>query len=117
MTLLEMMIVLAIIALVMGLLVGPKLIRQFRHSERDIARMAVTKFADQDYPVWALQHPAQPCPATLAELERTTPKDPWGVAYKGYCTPVTDVPFGAASFGDDTREGTDDDIRSWVSAD
>jgi len=117
MTLLEIMIVLAIIALVMGLLVGPKLIGQFRRSQRDIAQMAVTKFADEDYPVWAVQHPAQACPATLAELERRTPKDPWGDAYKGYCTPLTDVPYGAASFGEDTREGTADDIRSWSPAD
>lgn len=72
-TLLEMMIVLAIIALVialvMGVLIGPKLIGLFHHSQRDIARMAVTKLADQDYPMWALQHPSTPCPTTLAELE------------------------------------------------
>jgi prepilin-type N-terminal cleavage/methylation domain-containing protein len=112
-TLLEMMIVLAIIALIMGVLVGPKLIGLFHHSQRDIAQMAVTKFADQDYPMWALQHPSTPCPSTLAEIEHKPPVDPWGVAYKGYCAPVTDVPFGAASFGDDRREATADDIRSW----
>jgi prepilin-type N-terminal cleavage/methylation domain-containing protein len=112
-TLLEIMIVLAILALVMGLLVGPKVIAHFHSSQRSIAKMAVTRFANQDYPIWAIQHPQTPCPSAITDLDRDAPADPWGTAYKAYCAPVHDVAFGAASFGGDVRENTDDDIRSW----
>src|SRR5450755_19982 len=90
MTLLEIMIVLAILALVMGLVVGPKVIGLFHHSQRDIAQLAVKKFADQDFPIWAVQHPSSPCPANMTELSQTAspPKDPWGTPYKDYCAPA-----------------------------
>jgi prepilin-type N-terminal cleavage/methylation domain-containing protein len=113
MTLLEIMIVLAILALVMGLLVGPKVIAHFRSSQRSIAKMAVMRFANQDYPIWAIQHPQTPCPSAITDLDRDAPADPWGTAYKAYCAPIHEVAFGAASFGGDARENTDDDIRSW----
>jgi prepilin-type N-terminal cleavage/methylation domain-containing protein len=117
MTLLEIMIVLAILALVMGLVVGPKVYQHYRDSEREVARLAVHRYADQDFPTWAMQHPAEQCPtdlATVSASERTD--DPWGTPYQMYCgqtAPRPDVAFGAASFGDDRREATPDDIRSW----
>jgi prepilin-type N-terminal cleavage/methylation domain-containing protein len=119
MTLLEIMIVLAIIALVMGLLVGPKLIGHYRTSQRRIATMAVHRFADEDYPMWAINHPSQPCPATFVELSgpRTTTTDPWGTPYQLHCgataPPVPNLAFGASSFGEDQRAATPDDITSW----
>ena len=42
MTLLEIMIVLAILALVMGLVVGPRVMKMFGESKVDIARLTVT---------------------------------------------------------------------------
>ncbi|MFT3695979.1 MAG: prepilin-type N-terminal cleavage/methylation domain-containing protein [Kofleriaceae bacterium] len=114
MTMLEIMIVLAIIALVMGLIIGPKLMDHYRSSQVHIARMAVTRFAEQDYPMWALEHSGQQCPASIAELEHKQAQvDPWGTPYKAYCRPIGETAFGAASFGPDVREATDDDIDSW----
>jgi len=45
MTLLEIMIVLAILALVMGLLVGPQVMKLFTEGKGDIARAGVKKLA------------------------------------------------------------------------
>jgi type II secretory pathway pseudopilin PulG len=118
MTMLEIMIVLAIIALVMGLVVGPKVMEHYRSAERNVARLAVHRYADQDYPTWLVEHPGAQCPDSLAQisLSRPIPADPWGTDYKMYCganAPRDDISFGAASFGDDRREATRDDIRSW----
>jgi len=116
MTLLEIMIVLAIIALVMGLLVGPKVMEHFHTSERKIATLAVHQLADEDYPMWAVAHPSEPCPRGVAELSGNTTTDPWGSTYKLHCGPTApqpDLAFGASSFGEDRREATADDIRSW----
>jgi prepilin-type N-terminal cleavage/methylation domain-containing protein len=120
MTLLEIMIVLAIIALVMGLVVGPKVYEHWRESQREVARLAVRQYADQDFPTWAMQHPGEQCPIDLAAISASLrpgdTNDPWGTPYHMYCgdtAPRPDVAFGAASFGEDRREATRDDIRSW----
>jgi type II secretory pathway pseudopilin PulG len=117
MTLLEIMIVLAILALIMGLVIGPTIMKHFRDAKIQTARMAVKMYAEQDYPQWALAH-HDPCPSSLAEMSHDPDiEDPWGTDYKMYCgatAPSHDVAFGAASFGVDRRENTDDDIRSWA---
>ncbi len=118
MTLLEIMIVLAILALVMGLVVGPKILAHYRESQRKVARLAVHRYADQDYPTWVLEHASTQCPESLAAMTSSPQdeRDPWETPYKMYCgasAPRDDVAFGAASFGEDEREGTRDDIRSW----
>ena len=116
MTLLEIMIVLAILALVMGLVIGPKVYEHFQEAKRETARMTVQKMALQDFPRWSLSH-HDPCPRSLASLTGSADNDdPWGTAYKMYCgssAPTPEVAFGAASFGHDTIENTRDDIRSW----
>ena len=116
MTLLEIMIVLAILALVMGLLVGPKILAYFREARRKTAHMAVKMYADQDYTRWAMTH-HEPCPGSIVELAGTSDvQDPWGSDYRMYCgatAPAPAIAFGAASLGEDQRESTRDDIRSW----
>jgi type II secretory pathway pseudopilin PulG len=116
MTLLEIMIVLAILALVMGLLIGPKVMAHFHDARRKTARMAVKMYADQDYLQWSMTH-HEPCPGSIVELAGTTEvQDPWGNDYKMYCgatAPAPAIAFGAASFGEDEHESTRDDIRSW----
>ena len=120
MTLLEIMIVLAILALVMGLVVGPKVYQHYRESQREVARLAVRRYADQDYPTWAMRHPSEQCPPDLATIAASSrpddTSDPWGTPYRMYCgqaAPRPDVAFGAASLGEDRSEATPDDIRSW----
>src|SRR5689334_11440144 len=97
MTLLEIMIVLAILALVMGLIVGPRVIGLFADSKVDIAKLAVHKMADEAYPQWAMRNPGKDCPERIDELTDLTnskqPRDPWGEPYKMMCPP--NLPAGA----------------------
>jgi general secretion pathway protein G len=119
MTLLEIMIVLAILALVMGLVVGPRVMKMFGESKVDIAKMTVNKYANEAFPSWAASH-SDGCPKGLADLNEYMNnkdiKDPWGQEYKMYCG--TALPAGAKglavmSNGEDGKEGTSDDIKSW----
>ena len=120
MTLLEIMIVLAILALVMGLVVGPRVMKMFGESKEKIAAMAVQKYAYEAYPQWSAAHPSMACPNGLLDLNEYTNakdlKDPWGNDFKMYCG--QQLPPGAKgiavlSFGPDGKEGTPDDIKSW----
>jgi general secretion pathway protein G len=119
MTLLEIMIVLAILALVMGLVVGPRVMKMFGESKVDIAKMTVSKYANEAYPSWASSH-SDACPKQLSDLNEymnnKDTKDPWGSDYKMYCG--SSLPAGAKglavmSNGEDGKEGTTDDIKSW----
>jgi len=120
MTLLEIMIVLAILALVMGLVVGPKVMKMFGQSKVEIAQMTVKKYVDEAYPSWAMAHTGKECPDNLQELNEfmnsKDTKDPWGSEYKMMCG--QQLPQGAhglavMSNGEDMKEGTADDIHSW----
>jgi len=121
MTLLEIMIVLAILALVMGLIVGPRVMKMFAESKTDIAKLTVKKFADEAFPQWARSHPDKGCPDKMEDLaeymNKNDTKDPWGSEYKLFCPP--NLPAGAkggiaiSSPGEDKKEGTSDDIKSW----
>ena len=115
MTLLEIMIVLAILALVMGLVIGPKVMAHYHAAQRQVARAAVTRLAHQDYPMWAVSHPSHHCPAGTVELTGEVMDDPWNTEYKLHCGPTAppQIAFGASSFGEDRLEATDDDIQSW----
>ena len=120
MTLLEIMIVLAILALVMGLVVGPRVMKMFGESKGDIAKATVKKYAFEAYPSWAASHPDKACPEKLEDLNEymnnKDAKDPWGGQYKMLCG--ANLPAGAKGLavmspGEDGKEGTGDDIKSW----
>jgi len=120
MTLLEIMIVLAILALVMGLVVGPRVMRMFGESKVDIAKATVKKYAFEAYPSWAAAHPDKSCPEKLEDLNEymnnKDAKDPWGGQYKMLCG--ANLPAGAKGIavqspGEDGKEGTGDDVKSW----
>ena len=120
MTLLEIMIVLAILALVMGLVVGPRVFRMFAQSRGQIAQDTVTKYAYEAYPSWQTAHPDKACPEKLEDLNEYMNnkdiKDPWGGTYKMLCG--QNLPPGAkgiaiSSPGEDGKEGTADDVKSW----
>ena len=57
MTLLEIMIVLAILALVMGLLVGPRVMKMFGEARVDTTKLKLHKYAFEAYPSWSSSHP------------------------------------------------------------
>jgi general secretion pathway protein G len=121
MTLLEIMIGLAILALVMGLVVGPRVMRMFSKSKDDIAGLTVKKYAYEAFGEWSQAHPDKACPEKLEDLSQYMDskdvKDPWGNPYKMFCG--QNLPAGAKgglavmSSGPDGKDGTEDDIKSW----
>src|SRR5262245_13923882 len=120
MTLLEIMIVLAILALIMGLVVGPRVMKMFGKSKDDIAKATAKKYAFEAYPSWAAAHPDKQCPDKLEDLNEymnnKDTKDPWGGQYKMLCG--QNLPAGAKGIaiqspGEDGKEGTEDDVKSW----
>jgi prepilin-type N-terminal cleavage/methylation domain-containing protein len=120
MTLLEMMIVLAIIALVMGLVVGPRVIDYFRRARIETTQMKLEMYANQAFTAWSMAHPQAMCPERLADLadyaNGRDANDAWGNPIKMMCG--ASLPPGAhhialVSTGPDGKEGTDDDLRSW----
>ena len=120
MTLLEIMIVLAILALVMGLLVGPKLMDLFGDAQVKLTRLKLTKYVNEAFPAWAMAHPQATCPDRLADLDdymnEHDADDAWHHPIKLLCG--ASLPPGArriavVSAGPDGKEGTDDDLRSW----
>jgi len=122
MTLLEIMIVLAIIALVMGFLIGPRVLRGLSKSETDVARAEAKQLAYQAYTEWKADT-RKSCPSSLDELIEYTDKkkneDPWGNPYQFLCKDKmqnSKHPFGVYSFGpNETNDnGSGDDITSWA---
>lgn len=120
MTLLEIMIVLAILALVMGLLVGPQVMKMFAGSKVDITKMKLRKYAYTAYPAWASTHSDKPCPGSITELNEymnsNDSNDAWGRPIKLLCgasLPAGAKPIGLTSAGEDGKDGTEDDLKSW----
>src|SRR5262245_1535196 len=120
MTLLEIMIVLAIIALVMGFLVGPAVMKQFQDSKVEVARATVRKYAFDAYGQWSRSNPSKSCPDTVIELNEymnnKDAKDPWGGEYQKLCgeqLPAGAKGIGIFSMGPDGKANTDDDVKSW----
>jgi prepilin-type N-terminal cleavage/methylation domain-containing protein len=120
MTLLEIMIVLAILALVMGLLVGPRVMKMFAGSKVDITKIKLKKYAFEAYPSWSASHPDKACPGNISELNEymngNDSNDAWGRPIKMMCG--ASLPAGAkgiamASSGEDGKDGTEDDLKSW----
>ena len=120
MTLLEIMIVLAILALVMGLLVGPKVMKMFGESKVDTTKIKIKKYAFEAYPSWSASHPDKACPEKLPDLNEymnsDDSNDSWGRPLKMMCG--QGLPAGAKgvavmSSGEDGKDGTADDLKSW----
>jgi hypothetical protein len=98
---------------------GKSDISRLELSRREIARKTVELYAGEGFPVWAVEHRGKECPS-VAELDemlgRTPQNDPWGRPYRVLCG--TELPAGAEgigvySLGQDGKDGTDDDIKSW----
>lgn len=126
MTILEIMIVLAIIALVMGFLIGPKVIRMFGESKSDLTKLQVKEYADSAYLMWQKNNPGKACPASLADLNQYTNRkskdgkpdiaDSWGndmIMMCGQNLPPGAMGIAVMSVGEDGKPNTGDDIKSW----
>ena len=120
MTLLEIMIVLAILALVMGLVIGPRVMKMFGESKVKITEDKLKMYAYEAYPSWSAAHPDKGCPDKLTDLNEymnnNDSNDAWGHPLKMLCG--TNLPAGAkgiavVSAGEDGKDGTADDLKSW----
>ena len=121
MTMLEILIVLAILALVMGFLIGPRVMEMFGQSKKTLAGPMVDEYASKAYPLWSRDNVGKQCPESLQDLAKYTnkedPKDPWGNELLMVCgdSAPEGVPnhFGVISKGEDGKLDTPDDIKSW----
>ncbi|MBI4509987.1 MAG: prepilin-type N-terminal cleavage/methylation domain-containing protein [Deltaproteobacteria bacterium] len=117
MTLIEIMIVLAIIALVMGVLVGPKVLQSMKEAKIKTARMMAKEYVGA-YAQWSANS-EETCPAGLEDLKKyrnkQDDKDPWGTKFEMRCgeSAPEDNDFGVVSGGPDKKIGSTDDIKSW----
>jgi general secretion pathway protein G len=118
-TLLEIMIVLAIIGLIMGVLVGPKVMRSFGEAKIKTTFLMLKEY-DGAYTRWVADNEGD-CPENLEALLKYTnkkdTKDAWGQQFKMVCgdTAPTESKFGVVSHGPDKKEGSEDDLHSWDS--
>jgi general secretion pathway protein G len=119
-TLIEIMIVLAIIGLVMGVLIGPKVVRSFNEAKLKTA-LLMSQNISGAYTRWTTENEGTACPEKIEDLgkfldtAKTDFTDPWGHKYLMKCgdSAQGDVPFGVVSMGPDGKENTGDDIHSW----
>jgi general secretion pathway protein G len=115
-TLLEIMIVLAIIAMLAGG-VGVAVFKQFQRAKISTGKLRV-KAARDAVTQYMIETPS--CPHSIEELvqgkylDKGNAKDPWGSNLTLKC-PGTNEPDGAdvSSPGPDKQDGTADDIKSW----
>lgn len=117
MTLLEIMIVLAILGLVIGVLIVPNLLDKLEESKEELTAMEAKKLATETYTEWKIKNRTG-CP-NLEDLAKIAGKqkleDQWGQPYAIHCgdSKPPGQRFGISSRGPDEKEGTDDDIKSW----
>ncbi|HLK89904.1 MAG TPA: type II secretion system protein GspG [Polyangia bacterium] len=116
-TLIEIMIVLAIIALIAGG-VGTAIFSQFKKAQVKIAKTRVQS-VQQAVVKYMIDNPGN-CPRGIDDLvaqkylDKANAKDPWGKDFTMKC-PGTNDPDSAdvSSPGPDRQDGTADDIKSW----
>ena len=116
-TLLEIMVVLAIIALLAGG-VGAAVFKQFKKAQISTARLRVK--AARDATAQYMIDNTSNCPHGIDDLvsqkylDRNNSKDPWGKDLIFHCPGTNDTDSAdISSAGPDKQEGTADDIRSW----
>lgn len=116
MTLLEVMIVLAIIGIIAGT-VGVGLFSRFRSGQVKTAKVQVTEIAHaaEQY----MMDNSSNCPASMADMVASKHlgkpiKDPWGRDFIIKCPGQANTDgVDVSSAGPDKQEGTADDVKSW----
>lgn len=120
-TLLEIMIVIAILGLLVVIVV-PRVMDAFGKSKIDLTKVQVDQFANKYYPVWSMQNNDKGCSdATLLDIGKANDhtmtdedlKDPYGHPIQLMCE---ESKFkGVYSFGENGKDdkGIGDDIKSW----
>jgi general secretion pathway protein G len=115
-TLLEIMVVLAIIGLIVGS-VGVMVFNRFKKAQVQTAKTRVTEISNATTQFMLDNNNS--CPRSLDELVsqkylKKGLKDPWGKDFIFRCPGTSDTDGAdVASAGPDKQEGTQDDIKSW----
>ena len=116
-TLLEIMVVLAIIALIAGG-VGAAVFKQFKKAQVSTTRLRVK--AARDATAQFMMDNNSGCPKGIDDLvsqkylDRNNAKDPWGKDLTFKCPGTQDTDSAdISSAGPDKQDGTPDDIKSW----
>jgi len=115
MTMLEIMIVLAIIGLVMSV-VGVGVFQQFKKAQKKVAQVAVNEIAAKT--IQFMTDNNNECPKTVDDLvaQKYMPKkqkDPWNHDFILRCPGTVNTDgIDVVSFGPDGQEGTPDDIKA-----
>ncbi|MBV1858715.1 MAG: type II secretion system protein GspG [Nannocystaceae bacterium] len=115
MTLIEIMVVVAIISLVMGG-VGLMAFNSFKQAQTDTARKDVVQI-QQAVEMYRTQKRGK-CPKTLQDLKASgvaakVSKDPWGNDYEIKC-PGEKTSVDVISAGPDGEVGTEDDVNNYT---
>jgi hypothetical protein len=103
----------------------PSIAGELGKSKVAITKLAVDELANNAFPRWALKSSDKACPDSLLEVAKAVGKgehdlvDPWGTPYTMFCG--ESLPPGAKglavlSFGEDKKQGTPDDVKSWAPA-
>jgi len=115
MTMLEIMIVLAIIGLVMSV-VGVGVFQQFKKAQKKVAQVAVNEIAAKT--IQFMTDNNNECPKTVDDLvaQKYMPKkqkDPWNHDFILRCPGTVNTDgIDVVSLGPDGQEGTPDDIKA-----
>src|SRR5664279_69699 len=115
MTMLEIMIVLAIIGLVMSV-VGVGVFQSFKKAQKKIAQVAVNEIAQKT--VQYMTDNNNECPKSVDDLvaQKYMPKkqkDPWNHDFILRCPGTVNIDgIDVVSLGPDGQEGTPDDIKA-----
>lgn len=118
-TLVEIMVVMAILGVLMAVL-GGSLLGYLDDANVDATKLTMGK-VDQGLQVYAAKHKGK-YPTTSQGLSAAAkympdgkvPQDAWGQDFE-YFSPGThsDAPYDILSVGKDGQSGTDDDVKSW----
>ena len=114
-TLIEIMVVVAIIGLVMGG-VGVVAFQRFKKAQVETSKTEIRslKAAIQH---WSVDNPGEGCPKALLELYSQkyiskAPRDPWNQDFVYNCPGTGEDGFDIVSKGPDKQPNTEDDIKS-----
>jgi general secretion pathway protein G len=115
MTLLEIMIVLAILGSLMAFLIGPKLLKMWDEAKIKNTRILLNQY-ESALIFWRTEHADADCPATLDELHaeglaNVRPADEWGQPLVYRCPGRDGSAWELYSMGADRRDSTEDDVK------
>jgi general secretion pathway protein G len=110
-TLLEMMIVLALIGLIAGT-IGTQIYKRYREAQIRTAKLQARELV-KEAQLAMIDDGACPTLENLAARSKAT-RDPWGTTYTLVCPSAHEGdPVDVTSPGPDKQSGTADDINSW----